>query len=367
MGLLDYYRQFTSLSEEEHAAQLREVAAERRAKALAQVETLDLSVLTWPDMPPAPVVSAVTYVARRALNRQADARAAELRTALAQRLRVDVEQVVVGDGASGLIGEALRVLVEPGDEVVLPWPSWPGAVLAARHARGKAVPVEGPRTPESLLRAVNDRTRVVFVANPDDPTGALWSRDELLELADELPERVALLVDEALVEFTGAQGHEGAVALLDELPRLLVVRSFSKAWGLAGLRCGYAIGAPDAAPLLERLSPEQGVGDLTQAGALEALRTAEPVVASRVATVAAQRERIAGAARQLGFDVPSSRANTLWLGHPSVDGAELAARLERQKVRVATGAGRGDPSRVRAAVQNAPAADRLLRALELAV
>ena len=122
-----------------------------------------------------------------------------------------------------------------------------------------------------------------------------------------------MLLDEALRDFVDAEERDAALALVDEFPRLLVFRTFSKAWGLAGLRVGYAIGGPGAEPLLEQLEPELGLNELAQAGALEALRHAGGVVAGRAAMVAAERTRLTAAVRDLGLHVTPSQANVLWL------------------------------------------------------
>jgi histidinol-phosphate aminotransferase len=365
VGLLDYYRQFQGLSDEEVSEELREVAAERRARALARLEPLDLSHTTWPELPPSTVVNAVTFIARRGLQRYIDPHAAELRGELAAFLDMPGEQVVVGNGAAQLLGAAVHALMEPGDELVTPWPSYPLYPLLARRARGGAVPVPGWGV-EPILRAVNDRTRVVALCNPNDPTGDFLDTGALDALMAGLPERVVVLLDEALGDYADAP-RDAALALLETHPRLIVFRTFSKAWGLAGLRCGYAVGGPESPPLLERLEPELGVNELGQAGVLEALRAAPRVVARRVEAVRAERTRLAGELRALGCEVPDSQANVLWIGAPGVDGAELAARMERAGVIVAGGAPFGDPSRVRAAVQSAAAGERLLSAVRNSV
>jgi histidinol-phosphate aminotransferase len=362
MGLLDYYRQFEEQTPEEIGAELRERAAERRRRALSRIDPIDLSVLTWPELPPSVVVNAITFVARRGLARAPEPHAAELRSELAHRAGVADARVVVGNGAAQLLGAAATALLEAGDELVTPWPSHPLLPVLARRAHGAAVPVPGFGA-EPILRALTERTRVVALCNPNDPTGAWLDEPALRALLDALPERVVVLLDEALVEYAPAS----AVALLDDFPRLLVFRSFSKAWGLAGLRIGYAIGGPGSEPLLERLEPELGVNELAQAGALEALRAIAPYVAQRVAAVRAERERLASELRALGLDVAPSEANLLWIAAPGLDGGELAHRLERAKVRVAEGARFGDTARIRVAVQPGGAGDRLLDALRAAL
>jgi histidinol-phosphate aminotransferase len=365
--LLRYYRQFEGLSEQEVNERLKAEAADRRSRELARVEPLDLSRTTWPEYPPSEVVNAITYTARRGLHRYLDPHAAALRAELAHQLDVEAERVVVGGGIAQLMGAAAQALLEPGDELVTPWPSYPLYPAAARRSRGHAVPVPG-FGPDAVLRAINERTRLVALCNPNDPTGELVSAGDLAALLETLPERVVVLLDEALRDFVAAEPRDAALALLADHPRLLVFRTFSKAWGLAGLRCGYAVGGPGAEPLLAQLEPELGVNELAQAGALEALRHAPRIVAGRAAAVAVERTRLADGAVAAGYRVADSQANVLWLAAEGVDGAEVARRLERLGVIVAPGGALGDPERVRLTVPpHADAADRALRALESAV
>jgi len=358
-----HYRQFEGMSPSEVSEDLRTRADERRRRALARVDAIDLSATTWPEYPPPTVVNAITYAARRGLHRYLDRQANELRSELAHALDIEADRLVVGDGAAQLLGVAAQALLGPRDELVTPWPSYGLYPVMARRARGHAVPVPGFGA-EPILRAVNERTRLVAVCNPNDPTGELMRVDELRSLLAALPERVVVLLDEALRDFVDAEPRDTALALVDEFPRLLVFRTFSKAWGLAGLRVGYAVGGAGAEPLLAQLEPELGLNELAQAGALEALRHASGVVAGRSATVAAERARLLAAVRTLGIEAVPSQANVLWLRAAGVDGGELARRLERHGVIVAAGGPLGDGDRVRAAIHGREAGDRLLRALE---
>ena len=366
-GLLGYYKQFEGLSEEEINAELHEQAAERRALALTRVEPLDLSRTTWPDYPHPAIVNAITFAARRGLHRYLDRSSAELRSELAHRHGVAEGRVVVGDGVAQLISEAAAALLEPDDELITPWPSYALYPVVARHARGVAVPVTGFSV-DGILEAVNDRTRLVALCNPNDPTGELLGVDELARLLEALPERVVVLLDEALRDFADAEPLDATLELLERFPRLLIFRTFSKAWGLAGLRCGYALGGPGAEPLLEQLAPELGVNELAQAGALEAVRTVGGVIERRRTAIAAHRERLTDELRERGLDVGASQANVLWLPAPGPHGAsDLAARLERAGIVVQTGNGVGAPDRVRLTVPHRPEdVDRFLRSLDAA-
>ncbi|HXC46180.1 MAG TPA: histidinol-phosphate transaminase [Solirubrobacteraceae bacterium] len=365
MGLLDYYKQFEGMTEEEVNSELREEAAERKRKALTRVETLDLSQTTWPDLPHSDVVSAITFVARRGMQRYPHMRGSQLRARLAERHSVDQGRVIVGNGAAELLSAATRALIGPGQELVTPWPSYPLFPIMARRAHGRAVPVEGGV--EGVLEAVGDSTRVVALASPNDPTGELLPTAELERLLAGLPDHVGVLLDESLVEFADAQPIDSSLRLLENNPRLLVFRSFSKAWGLAGLRCGYALGGPGAEDLLAELEPDLGVSEISQAGALESLRNCSELLARRVRRVGKERERLTTALRQRGFELSDSQANFLWLAHPTIDGGELAALLARSGILVAAGEALGEPRHVRIAIHDESSSTRLLNAIDRAL
>jgi histidinol-phosphate aminotransferase len=365
VGFLDYYKQFEGMPEEEVNARLREQAAERKRKALAVVEPIDLSATTWPEYPHPAVVNAITYTARRGLHRYLDRSAGALRSELAHRHGVPEERVVVGDGAAQLLSSAAYALMDDQlDELVTPWPSYGLYPVMAHRARAHAVPVPGYGV-DAVLSAVNEHTRVVALCSPNDPTGEVVVAGELRRLLDALPERVVVLLDEALADFADAQPLDAALGLLDDFPRLLCFRSFSKAWGLAGLRVGYALGGPGSDALLEQLAPELGVNELAQAGALEALRSTEHIVSRRVERVRGERSRLLMElrARDRVAAMPS-HANFVWLEAAGIDGAELARRLDRSGVRVAGGGALGDPGHIRVAVHDGAATDRFLRALD---
>jgi histidinol-phosphate aminotransferase len=366
VGIRGYYKQFEALSEEEVNAGKRADAAERRRRELARVDPLDLTRTTWPEYPPPSIVNAITFAARRGLHRYLDRHATQLRGELAHLHGVPTERVVVGDGAAQLMSSAAQALLEPGDELITPWPSYALYPVMARRARGHAVPVPGFGV-DAVLSAVNARTRIVALCNPNDPTGELMPRDEVARLLDALPERVIVLLDEALRDYVdpATEARDAALDLGEQHPRLLVFRTFSKAWGLAGLRVGYAVGGPGAEPLLERLEPELGLNELAQAGALEALRTAADLAARRGAIIVEGRRELAGALARRPVAVAPSQANVLWLRAPELPGAELAARLSRAGVDVAGGGRLGDPDRVRIAIPHRPELrERLLRALD---
>jgi len=372
MGLLDYYRQFAGMSDEEITERLREEAEERRRRALARIDVLDLSRTTWHEPPHPDVVNAVTYAARGALQVQPDPTAEELRRELGHRNGIEPDRVAVGHGAAQLLAAAARALLKPGDELLTPWPSYGLYPVMAQRAGARATPVPGGHDPERLLAAVTPATRAIALCNPNDPTGQHLSAAALRELLGALPEQVTLLLDEALADFvTAGRGDAAAadatLALLDDHPRLLVFRTFSKVYGLAGLRAGYALGGPGSEELLTRIAPELGVGLTVQIGALEALRRCDGQVAQRRAVVAAERARLLDALHDLPVDAAPSEANVLWLRPTGLTGGELALRLQRTNVLVSSGTVVGDEHHVRVTLQSPTATDRFLDALRTAL
>ena len=365
MGLLDYYKQFEGMSDEEVSARLREEADERRRKALAKVEPLDLSQTTWHELPHPDVVAAVTYAARRGINRAGDPLALELRREIGRRHGLEPDRVAVGNGAAQLLRVAARTLLGQADELVTQWPSYPLYPLMARAAGGRAVPVPAMEVDE-VFAGVSDRTRVIALCNPNDPNGAYLPAEELRRLLERLPEHVTVLLDEALGDFVDAEPPGSSLALLDDFPRLLVFRTFSKAYGLAGMRCGYVMGGPGSEPLLEQIAPALGVSDLVQAGAQEALRKCGPLVARRRETVLIERHRLLESLGGMAVDARPSQANVVWLRAPGLADGELATRLRRSAVLVHPGSEFGEPDHVRATIQSPQATDRLLEALRAA-
>lgn len=363
MGLRDYYRQFAGMTDEEVSDELREVAAERRRRALTKVEAIDLSRTTWHELPHPDVVAAVTFAVRGRLNLPHDPSGEELRAALGRRLGLPAGRIAVGHGAAQLLAAAAQALLRPGDELITPWPSYGLYPLMAQRAGAQATPVAGGHDAERLRAAVTDRTRVIALCNPNDPTGAYLPPDALRALLDDLPEHVSLLLDEALVDFVAAADRDATVALLEAHPRLLIFRTFSKAYGLAGLRVGYALGGPGAEPLMAQLTPPLGIGLPAQAGALEALRVCDGQVARRRATVVGERRRLLEALHELPVDAEPTEANVAWLSAPGLSAAELTARLRRHGVIVMPGTEVGDDAHVRVAIQGEAATDRLLDAL----
>jgi histidinol-phosphate aminotransferase len=369
MGLLDYYRQFDDMSESEVNEGLRARRAEEKALALEQVPLLDLSETAWPEMPDPEVVSASVYQARGRLNGYPDLHATAVRRALAEHHYVSADRIVIGNGAMELIQTAVYLLISEGDELVIPWPSYGPYRPLATRAGARTIKVDlrdGSVDPKAVLGAVGPRTRALLIANPNNPTGTYLKSEQLGELLAALPDHVHLLLDEALVHFQDAEEEDACMKLVDAFPRLVVFRSFSKIYGLSGVRAGYAVGSGQDGSLLAAIAPVLGVNALTQAAVVQALKMT-PEVARRRQDVIAERARLTEALGRIGVDAPPSQANFVWMHAPELTGEQLAERLEESRVRVMDGTSLGDVQRVRAAILSQPATDRLIWSLEQAI
>ena len=361
MGFRDYYRQFDDIDEAKLNLERRARRQEEKRKALERLPELDLSGTEWPDLPHSEIVNAAIARARGLVNRYPDRHAAGVRRLLAERHGVEPEQIALGNGAAELLQSAALALLTPGSELLTPWPSYPLYPLLAAHAGAK--PVFAPNG--LAVGAATERTRVIVICNPNDPTGAYIRSDELGRLLAGLPEHVHVLLDEALVHFQDAEDVDACLRLVDAFPRLLVVRTFSKIYGLSGLRAGYAVGSD--AGLLAAVAPVLGVNALTQAALEHALRTGDREIERRRSAVARERARVTEGLRALGADVAESEANFVWVQAPGMSGDALAVALRRQGVVVAPGGPLGADDHVRITVLNQAATTRVLRAYPNAV
>jgi len=353
----DYYRRFEEMPPEEVSRELRARRDEERRRALSRVDPLDLSGTAWHEPPHPDAVNAATFALRRALNVYPDASAAPLRAALAERHGIAPERVALGHGAGELLRAACALLLRGGGDALVGWPGWQPLPELVEAAGGRALPV-APAPVEILARA-SARTRVVLLTSPSDPTGAALSRRALRDVCAGVREDITVVVDEALGEF-GAAG-EDAAGLVAELPNLLVVRSFSKAHAMAGLRAGAAIGP---AELVARLAPSGGIGAPAQAAALwAASERGGEIAARRRAAAAAAHERLAAALAGSPLSALPATVPFAWISSDAEDGPAIAARLASAQVFVAPGRLWGDERHVRAALRGPAAIDRLAAAL----
>ena len=366
--LLSYYRQFEALSPEESSERLRERRREERSKELARVDELDLASAAWHEPPDPEIVNAATFALRRSINQYPDTGVGPAVRAIAEHHGVPEDRVALGHGAGQLLQAALRELAA-GGETVMPWPSWAALPALAGRAGAKPVPVDldatGAPDFEALAAAVTDATRAIAICSPNDPTGAVADPGALRSFAESLPPQVTVIVDEALVELAG---EDVSVApLLEELPNLLVLRSFSKGWAMAGLRVGYVLGSPADAELMSALTPGQGVASPAQAGvaaALENIERSERRLARRRALAAAERERLRAGLEGTQYDFADSAVHMVWLRGEGMTAAQITHGLAGQRIEVTPGAAWGDDDHVRVTLRDRPATDRLVAALK---
>ena len=295
---------------------------------------------------PLPASVEAYEAAAGSLHRYPDGGATPLREALAQRHGVPVEQVVTGNGADELIRLCGAAALDAGDAAVVPWPSFPSYLSAAAvHGADvvKVPPVDGYQTDLEAVRAA--RGRVVFLANPNNPTGTLLSRAEVRSFLDDLPLDVLCVLDEAYAEYADP-APEGPALVAEGHPRLCVLRTFSKAYGLAALRVGYAIASPDVAAALNRVRPIFNVNQPAQEAALAALGESE-AVAERVAHVRGAREWMRDRLEEAGLAPVASQANFVFAETADGDAQGLADRLLHKGFIVRALGGFGAPGAIR--------------------
>ncbi|SHG21856.1 histidinol-phosphate aminotransferase [Jatrophihabitans endophyticus] len=313
--------------------------------------------------PPLPHVLQRIADAAANANRYPDNTSSELAGALAARYGVPADQVAVGCGSVSLCTQLVQAVADADDEVVYAWRSFEAYPIITAVAGASAVQV--PLTAghvhdlDEMAARITGKTRLLFVCNPNNPTGTAVGRDALVRFLRAVPADVVVALDEAYREFVADPDVPDGLTLLPEFPNVVVLRTFSKAYGLAGLRVGYAITAdPVLATALRQTQVPFAVTSVAQAAALASLEpAAEEQMAQRVDEVRRERVRVRDALRDLGHDVPASEANFVWLplGERTV---EWAARCEDHGVIVRAFASSG----VRVTISSPAENDRLLAA-----
>jgi histidinol-phosphate aminotransferase len=308
--------------------------------------------------PPLPSVVAAIVDAAMDVNRYPDMYATELTQAVANRLGVAPESIVMGNGSVAVLAHVLAAVVDAGDEVVYPWRSFEAYPIAVAVAGGMSVPVpvtdDGRLDLPAMAAAVTSRTRAVLVCTPNNPTGPAVRADELAAFLDAVPRDVLVVLDEAYVEFVRDPLAADGLATFAAHPNVVVLRTFSKAYGLAGLRVGFAVARPRLASGIRAVSTPFGVSHVAQLAALASL-AATGELRERVEAIVDERTRMLAGLRAQGWSVPDSQANFVWL--PLGDrAAAFAAAAARAGVVVRPFAGDG----VRVSVGEREATDVLL-------
>jgi histidinol-phosphate aminotransferase len=302
--------------------------------------------------PPFPAALEAIERSERELNRYPDGGAFALRSALAERHGVAFEEVVVGGGADGVIDLLSQATLEPDDEIVCGWPSFPSYVLDALKLG--AVPRKVPLRDhvydlDAMLAAIGPRTKLVYVCHPNNPTGTANGRDELLAFLDALPGHVLAVLDQAYFEYIDDPEYADGVAEAFKGGRpVVVLRTFSKIYGLAGLRVGYGIAPAAVVTATSKVRRAFDVAASAQAAALASLD--DPAeIARRRELNRDGRERLAALMREHGLEpVEPSLGNFLFADVG--DGRDLFERLLREGVIVRPLAGFGAPEAIRVSV-----------------
>ena len=264
---------------------------------------------------PLPSVRAAIEAATDTLNRYPDNGYVELREQLAKHVDVAPEHIAAGCGSVSLCQQLIQITAGVGDEVVFGWRAFEVYPLQIRVAGATPVPVplrDHTHDLEAMAAAVTERTRLIFVCNPNNPTSTVVDPAALAAFVAGVRDDVVIAIDEAYVEYIRDGLDPGSLALVARHPNVVVLRTFSKAYGLAGARVGYGVGHPDLITALGKVYVPFTVSTLAQAAAIASLDAADELL-DRTDAVVAERTRVTAALRAAGYTVPASQANFVWL------------------------------------------------------
>lgn len=280
---------------------------------------------------PLPSVHAAIERAVAVVNRYPDSASVDLKAALAMHLGSDVapEHVAVGSGSVALCQQLVQITASAGDEVMMAWRSFECYVPIVQVAGATAVKVpltDHTHDLDAMLAAITDRTRLIFVCNPNNPTSTVVDPDALTRFVEAVPPHVLVAIDEAYVEYVRDGMLPNSLELALTRSNVVVLRTFSKAYGLAGLRVGYAVGHPELITALDKVFLPFAVTTVAQAAAIASLEAADELMA-RTDALVVERTRVSDALREAGFELPPSQANFVWLplGPRTADFTEEAA------------------------------------------
>ena len=315
------------------------------------------------------VVEAIAAAASR-LNRYPDQYSKYLRRRIAQRFEVEPSQVAIGNGSCELLLAAAEALCEPGDEILFAWPSFSiyphlAALTGASEIR---VPLaEGyVHDLDAMLTEITAATQLVCVNNPNNPTGTHLPASRIAAFLEEVPQHVTVALDEAYIEFQTNDDPDDTVDFLKRFPNVVLLRTFSKVYGLAGLRCGYALGSAKFRAAVDAVRQPFSVNELAQVAGAEALMHGDDVL-GRVERTIVERVFVEEGARDLGLDPPDSQANFSWIPLGDHDEAEVIQRLGERGIVVRGGTSLGGPGHIRVTYGTRGENERFLEAVEAAV
>jgi histidinol-phosphate aminotransferase len=316
--------------------------------------------------PPHPgVVEAIARTAR-SMNRYPDPGATLLRRRLADRYGTEPARVAVANGSCEILLAAALALCEPGDEIVYAWPSFSmypylPALSGAREVR---VPLaEGDvHDLDGILTEVTAATKLAIVCNPNNPTGTYVAAERVAGFCARVPSHVTVILDEAYIDFQQVDDPDAAIDLLARFPNLVVLRTFSKCYGLAGLRIGYSLSSPKFRAAVDAVRQPFSVNALAQAAATEALRHGDDVI-RRVEANLVERVHVEEGLANLGLDTAESQANFSWARLGDAEEETVVAALADRGIVVRPGTPLGGPGHIRVTYGTRAENDRLLEAL----
>ncbi len=282
---------------------------------------------------PSPRALAVLAETASSLHRYPDGGAFQLRGALAERWKVTQDQVILGNGSDEILGLLARTFLSPGDEAVMAEHTFVIYKMEVKAAHGVVVEVPQKNWHHDLpamAAAITDRTRLLFVCNPNNPTGTMATKTEVAALMARVPEHVVVVFDEAYYEYVRHPDYPESLGYVKAGRHAIVLRTFSKIYGLAGLRIGYGITTPEIANYLNRIRPPFNANSMAQRAALAALTDEAHVTASR-ALNHSEMDKVRTALQRLGFEALPSEANFLYFD-VGRDGREVFDALLRKGV-----------------------------------
>ena len=316
--------------------------------------------------PPHPQVVEAIERAAGAMHRYPDPDATLLRRRLADHYETEPGRVAVGNGSCEILLAAAEALCEPGAEILYAWPAFSmypylPALTGAREVR---VPLdaEDRHDLDAMVAETTAATQLLIVCNPNNPTSTHLPAAEIAAFCERIPSHVTVILDEAYVEFQVNDDPDATLDLLADFPNLVVLRTFSKCYGLAGLRVGYAIGSADFRAAVDAVRQPFSVNALAQAAGAEAILHSDDVL-FRVESTVAERLRVEEALREIGLHTADSQANFSWIDLGDGDEAEVVAGLAERRIAVRPGTPLGGPGHIRVTYGTAAENDRFLAAL----
>ncbi|WRZ89686.1 histidinol-phosphate transaminase [Streptomyces sp. NBC_01007] len=264
---------------------------------------------------PIPAVVQAIQEAALGINRYPDNSCADLISEISARFAVPEDTIAVGCGSVGVSQMLLEAVAEPGGEVLYAWRSFEAYPILTRLSGATPVEVplkDGAHDLDAMAAAITDRTRLIFICNPNNPTGTVISRSDIETFLGRVPADCLVVIDEAYIEYVRDDDVPDGLTLRPGRPNVVVLRTFSKAYGLAGLRIGFVVGHPTVVEALRKAFLPFSVNGVAQAAAIAALRSEEALMA-RVDTTVKERERVHHTLTEQGRRVTSSSANFLWL------------------------------------------------------